>query len=258
MAKALYRLAERFHSIQGEGTHAGVQMHFIRLAGCNVGKFMAPALLRSESEFSILDPEQRSRTRVLAMERERYPNYSVCQTALGQRFLCDTVYNRVVESMDADQIISDTFEQHICVTGGEPFLSDLTELLVAAYAAEVCVHIETSGTLPIKGRIPEHVLDHVWVTCSPKAGFLHSNADQIDEYKFVISKDQGMDVVNQITRFMVELNLSSDYLKPAVFIQPVNGINTVDRIELEFVTKVLRENPEWRLSCQLHKLLGLQ
>lgn len=235
VAKA-YPIAERFHSIQGEGEHAGRAMHFVRLAGCNVGK--APVGVSH-------DPLR------------LFPNHTICTNVFGESFLCDTDYSKA-ESITVADIIADTHEKHICVTGGEPLLYDLLPITYAADAAGILVHIETSGTK----RIPAEWLDrgNVWITCSPKEGFLVENLQEglVDELKFTVSAQaEPAAVVQQIERILSD-GASADYPAPMVWLQPINGVHELYRDSAMRAMEVLRIRPEWRLCVQVHKAIGVR
>src|SRR5512146_688808 len=93
-----YPVAEIFHSIQGEGVFTGTPMLFVRLAGCNVGVASSQG--------------------------------SVCRTFTGAEFPCDTDY-KMTKRASEQEIIQECHEEHICITGGEPFIHDLSDLIHA-------------------------------------------------------------------------------------------------------------------------------
>lgn len=227
----IYKIAEYFDSIQGEASYAGARMFFIRLAGCNVGKYIEP-------EFDDLKT-----LRVL------HPKHSVCTSALGNSFLCDTDYH-AAETFTEEQLISLAAPQSpiVCITGGEPFLWELTPLVEALWKIGKKVHIETSGTLPFKSGCD-------WLTCSPKANFLPANLSLVDEWKFVVDKSMGqpVEVAKKILEFVKYAQ------NKRVFIQPANDIEVIDKENLEYALAVMKcTNSPWRLSIQAHKLLKMR
>jgi organic radical activating enzyme len=231
-----YPVAEWFHSVQGEGAFAGTQMHFIRLAGCNVGKALEVAL-------------DQVPLRVIA-EASSHPHHTMCTSVTGNKFLCDTDY-RAKHHANIPAMLADTWENYICLTGGEPFLHKLRPLVAAAAARSIQVHVETSGTVPI------FTADHMWITCSPKAGYLRENSPFIDEFKFVVHSSEGYGVLIKIDNILRDIlhDAGNDKL---VFLQPVNSVQEVDVDEVHFVMRLLKARPAWRLSAQVHKLLGLR
>ena len=206
-------IAETFHSLQGEGVYTNVPFFFIRTAGCNVGTA---------------------------------PEYGSCFTADGREFQCDTDYRKKLE-FSLDEMLAEAWEEHICITGGEPFLHDLSEVL---NFPSKHFHFETSGTLPLpkwlvtgRGRV------RLWVSCSPKKGFLLSNQDIINEWKFLID-----DSFKNAIRVIEETIGDSE---APVFLQPVNQTHAVNYHNLALCQKLLRERPDWRISMQTHKLVNL-
>jgi 7-carboxy-7-deazaguanine synthase (Cx14CxxC type) len=124
---------------------------------------------------------------------------------------------------------------YVVCTGGEPLLQ-LDEDLVAAFHAEGFeVAIETNGS-----RLSPPGID--WVCVSPKAGselLLRSG----DELKLVYPQ-AGAEPENfqhlDFQRF---------------FLQPMDGLEREANINLAIEYCLL--HPQWRLSLQTHKLLGL-
>lgn len=123
----------------------------------------------------------------------------------------------------------------VVCTGGEPLLQ-LDEALVAAFhEVGLEVAIETNGT-----RLPPPGID--WVCVSPKAG-----ADFVlrcgHELKLVFPqtgaepmKYEGLDFVH-------------------FFLQPMDGL--LREVHTQLATQYCLEHPQWRLSLQTHKLIGL-
>jgi len=162
-----YPIAETFYSLQGEGTYAGTPMFFVRLAGCNVGRY--PRAPQGDQPESIPEPFQ-----IL------HPEYATCTSFSNAQFICDTDY-RVKERLTSYEIgerVKESKADHVCLTGGEPFIHNLDDLLFTLDGYSI--HIETSGTKPIEN------LRGDWITCSPKAGFLKENVEHILEYKFLV------------------------------------------------------------------------
>jgi 7-carboxy-7-deazaguanine synthase len=225
-------LAEDFHSYQGEGLYAGTPMHFIRTAGCNVGRNPCEDVgmhyeLGKDKDFPIL------KTGHVAYR---------CHTHDGRGFWCDTDFHKGVVT-DITGVINSTWENYICVTGGEPLLhrDKITELVKRAEDRGIKVHIETSGTIDWKPPVDSSV----WITCSPKQGYLPSMLVEANEIKLLV--DSGFrlqDVPDTIIRHH------------RVFIQPVNDELAVDTNNLELCHRIIRDMPNWRLSVQLHKLFG--
>lgn len=234
-------VSQDFHSIQGEGYHVGVPMHFVRVTGCNVGRFP-----------NRVSPPKNISKELLVIQRD-IPNHSICASYSGEQFICDTDYQRIVGRLTVEDIKRDTWEQHVCFTGGEPILYgiELVEMVPQLVDSGIQVNIETSGTV----LIPKEISDIAWITCSPKYGFKEENVRHIDELKFVVSTDttdEAMDMMEQLSQRVGEIRGGYTYL------QPVNGISEVLTANVERCLALLRSHPDWRLSVQLHKLLNVE
>jgi organic radical activating enzyme len=123
----------------------------------------------------------------------------------------------------------------IVLTGGEPLLQVDTGLVSILKEAGYYIAVETNGTI----RVPNG-LD--WLTVSPKAG-----ADLIqktgDELKLVYPQD------DILPKEYEDLNFKYFYLQP----KDDNFIKDNINMALEYCLN----NPCWRLSLQLHKILGV-
>lgn len=120
----------------------------------------------------------------------------------------------------------------VVITGGEPSLQPLEEIVDAIHRSGRRVHIETNGT----NRLPDSI---DWITCSPKDGG-EVVTERIDELKVVY---QGRDVESMLDRYS---NAGSFYL------QPCSGANIPETIAY------IMEHPRWTLSLQTHKISGIR
>ena len=108
-------VVETFHSLQGEGHHAGRSAFFIRLAGCTVG---CPWCDTKHSWPAQGHPEQ-----------------------------------PVDALADAAQMAAEAGASFVVITGGEPLHHDLQPLTQSLDArCSLPLHLETSGVDPLSGR----------------------------------------------------------------------------------------------------------
>jgi 7-carboxy-7-deazaguanine synthase (Cx14CxxC type) len=126
-------------------------------------------------------------------------------------------------------------ERFVVCTGGEPLLQLDGSLLEALHARHFQVAVETNGTRPAPEGID-------WVCVSPKAGaelLLRSG----DELKFIFPQES-------ITpdRFA---NLEFHHF----FLQPMDGPDRESNTRAAIAYCLA--NPQWRLSLQTHKYLGI-
>jgi 7-carboxy-7-deazaguanine synthase len=231
METNLLPLAETFHSWQGEGVWVGTPMHFIRTAGCSVGK--AP-----RSGVQALAHKHVEALPVLPSGKSAWS----CATWDGRKFWCDTDFNKYLEKAPLD-LVKETWEKHICLTGGEPLIHQrkLEPLFELAKEAEKIVHIETSGTIFFPKR------RGVWITVAPKEGCIPEMLIWADEIKLLIDAKFHPD------------SLPKEILNhKTVFLQPVNYVSESNPQNLDRVQFWLKMFPHWRASVQLHKLLGMR
>lgn len=152
---------------------------------------------------------------------------------------CDTDHKlRFMQPVEGIVASLDRRFKHVIITGGEPLLQkeyyNLSEQLIAA---GFTVHVETNGTIPIKGT---YGTEFDYITVSPKSE--HFPQTWGFELKLVYT-GQSDDYLNRLLG-------STQFLH--YFLQPCHtntGPNTKETVEA-----VLR-NPEWRLSLQTHKIL---
>ncbi len=130
----------------------------------------------------------------------------------------------------------------VILTGGEPTLQLDRPLCDALHAAGYAVAVETNGTNEIESGLVD------FISCSPKTAehTLRVGAGgSVDELRYVRHAGQALP-------------------KPALvadhhFISPAfEPDGTVKRETLEWCVNLCKENPTWRLSLQLHKLLGVR
>lgn len=129
----------------------------------------------------------------------------------------------------------------IVITGGEPLMHDLTELIDALHRFNYEVNIETSGAHSLTGK-PD------WVCFSPKKfkAPLAEVAAVAHELKVVVYNKSDLLWAEQ-NRLLVSHNCKL-YLQPEWSKQ-----NTITPIILDYI----KAHPEWELSLQLHKFIKI-
>lgn len=126
-------------------------------------------------------------------------------------------------------------ERFVVCTGGEPLLQLEAPLLAALHARGFFVAVETNGTIA-----PPAGID--WLCVSPKAG-TELRARRGDELKLVWPQ------ANLDPRQFAELAFRYFYLQPrAGAALPENTAAAL---------RYCLAHPSWRLSVQLHKILGI-
>ena len=129
--------------------------------------------------------------------------------------------------------------RHAVITGGEPSLQqELPQLIDALHEAGFCVQIETNGTRPLPSTID-------WVTCSPKV-IEKTIIRQPHELK-VVYTGQDMSVYE------------TDFHPQEWSLQPCDTGHAERNQQLLSATiAYITQHPQWRLSLQTHKLIGVR
>lgn len=131
--------------------------------------------------------------------------------------------------------------QIVVITGGEPLMHDLSALTAALQSAGLSVHLETSGAHPFSGHFD-------WVTLSPKR-FKPPHASiyaHVSELKVVVAAAADLAWAEQQATQVaanVDKRLQPEWATPD---------------SQERVFRYVLQHPEWRVSLQTHKFLGVQ
>jgi 7-carboxy-7-deazaguanine synthase len=123
----------------------------------------------------------------------------------------------------------------VVCTGGEPLLQLDADLVAAFHAKGLQIALETNGTL-----VPPPGID--WICVSPKAG-APLKCLSGDELKLVYPQE-GLD-----PETLESLSFSYFYLQP----KDAPPRNT----HIQNAVRYCLEHPLWRLSLQIHKILGI-
>lgn len=124
----------------------------------------------------------------------------------------------------------------VVCTGGEPLLQVDVDLVDGLHEAGFEVAVETNGTQPAPAELD-------WICVSPKA-----NARLVltagDELKLVFPQE-GVDPA-----------IFEDLDFPSLLLQPMDGPDLIESTEraIEYCLK----HPQWRLSVQTHKYIGIR
>lgn len=221
-APKLYHVNEVFYSIQGEGARVGSANVFLRFAFCNLQ---------------------------CSIPREG--------------FNCDTDFNHG-ERMSVDQIVAAVRSEAagrgcgwVIVTGGEPTLQLDLPLVRALNAAGFKVAIETNGTR----RLDQDLLDALdWISVSPKRGQV-CHLQRANECRVVLHDGQW---INPEQTDMLQRS-SAWFVSPAFRAPDATAIDgyvasptDFDPHAASWCGQFVLLDPRFKLSIQLHKMLGVR
>lgn len=161
---------------------------------------------------------------------------------------CDTRHQPYKEYSEEEilrEIKKYTPCDRVVLTGGEPTLQITADFLDLLVESGYFVNIETNGTRLLPPMTNVH-----WVVCSPKFEFCKKagiKLDWIDELKVVYrGKEQDMSKYD-------EIEATYRYLQPCDTGNPETNMRIIKEA-IEFI----KQNPQWRLSLQTQKILGIR
>lgn len=227
----MYRVNEIFYTLQGEGCHSGIPAVFIRFSGCNL----------------------------------RCP-------------WCDTDFADYTE-MTAEEITAEAVaiyaipnerRRMVVLTGGEPSLQVDDTLIQELHKAGFYICIETNGTHPLPEGID-------WITCSPKMiyphpyratrnafpkgdelGETHLALHRVDEVKVVYTGEYDPEIWRRRLEaehwLLQPLRYNGEWLLQSGIDEWEDDRND----NLNDTVRYILSHPFWRLSVQLHKIVGIR
>ncbi len=134
-----------------------------------------------------------------------------------------------------DEAMESSSQPYVICTGGEPLLQLDTPLIEALHEAGFEIGVETNGTIKAPSGID-------WLTVSPKAdaALVQTSGDELKlVYPQVKAQPERFEALD-FTHF---------------FLQPTDNSEQAQNIAL--ATQYCMKHPQWRLSLQTHKLIGL-
>ena len=163
-----------------------------------------------------------------------------CNLSCG---FCDEMLHKgKYESLSYDDVLAKIKaypSHHIVITGGEPTMYDLNGFIEFLQAHMYSVAVETNG------YNFSNIVNANWVTYSPK-DWNHIAKNGYDEVKFVVSKTSKIDKIIAFKSY-----------KP-IFIQPQNEKDRPNPLNVAFCVEFVKAHPQFILSVQLHKFLGVE
>jgi 7-carboxy-7-deazaguanine synthase len=215
-----YTVKEIFYTLQGEGAQAGRASVFCRFSGCNLWSGREEDRSRAVCQFCDTD--------------------FVGTGPDGGRFgsaseLADAI-DRCWGGPPGDSDRPTGRVKYVVCTGGEPLLQLDDALIDALHARGFDVAVETNGTRPAPPSLD-------WICVSPKAGapFVQTSGSEL---KLVYPQENAPPENFAALQFR------------HFFLQPMDGPD-IERNTEDAIEYCLR-HPQWRLSIQTHKLVGIR
>ncbi len=219
-----YRVNSFFYSLQGEGANTGRAALFVRFAGCNL-------------------------------------RCSFCDTAFDTFTTCsaEDITARLLGYCKDFGLITD--KPMVVLTGGEPTLQTDEYLVDALHREGFYVAMESNGTRPAPPNLD-------WLTVSPKY-VEPCSYDDADEVKVVFTQAMANGdtaVLDRLSCLQVPDTAVRDDAGtsachkhvPQLYLQPCDtGDNTLNATIVKACVEYIKHHPQWRLSLQTHKLIGI-
>jgi 7-carboxy-7-deazaguanine synthase (Cx14CxxC type) len=214
-----YAVKEIFYTLQGEGAQAGRAAVFCRFAGCNLWT-------------------GREQDRATAVCKFCDTDFADVHGPGGGKFEGAVALAEAISEKwpaGSSREISGAGVRFVVCTGGEPLLQLDAGLIEALHARGFEIAVETNGTIAAPAGLD-------WVCVSPKAGALLVQ-ESGDELKLVYPQT-GIDP-ESLSRLAFR----------NFFLQPMDGPDRETNTKLAL--GYCMEHPQWRLSLQTHKILGI-
>ncbi len=218
-----YSVKEMFYTLQGEGTHAGRPAVFCRFAGCNLWS-------------------GREADRATAVCRFCDTDFVGTDGLGGGKFEHAEALAVRIASFWPDTEAGRKGQRFVVLTGGEPLLQVDADLIDALHAEGFLIAVETNGTIAAPAGLD-------WVCVSPKAG---STVVQTSGHELKV-------VVPQAGFSEADLQAMSSWQFDQRRVQAMDSADAAARQHAAaWAVQWCLDHPEWLLSVQTHKALGIR
>lgn len=223
----IYKINDIYPTIQGEGVLTGIPMILIRTQGCPVGCRFCD----TKETWDVSGIHRETKFADALGTNEKWADVSVRD-----------LVNYCVHIASG--------ETWILLTGGEPAMQELGDLVKALSSAGFKVALETSGTADLDS-VASAYLD--WVCVSPKIdqpggrqikGQVIARADEI---KYVVGKESDIELLKEKLK---EWKLKAE---TQILLQPISMSEKATQLCMEAATR-----NGWRISIQTHKILSIR
>ncbi|WP_026971640.1 7-carboxy-7-deazaguanine synthase [Aliagarivorans marinus] len=214
----MYLVKEMFYSLQGEGAQAGRPSVFCRFSGCNLWNGKESG--RANAQCSFCDTD-----------------FVGTDGNNGGKFRHAA---EVADAVAALWPAGNPGKPYVVCTGGEP-LMQLDDALIAAFHERGFeVAVETNGTLEAPAGID-------WLCVSPKAGCeLKQRSGHELKLIYPQAENDPQDFAN--------MDFDNFYLQA----KDETVLGGVANQNLQATLQYCLTHPQWRLSMQMHKIVGIE
>lgn len=143
----------------------------------------------------------------------------------------------------------------VCITGGEPTEQNLLPLLRKLNQDGYIIHLETNGTNSLK-----NIRNYFWhISVSPKIQSVPIHPEfykfpQANEIKIIIDREyKSTKDITDAYSLTNEILFSNDPITD-LYLQPEG--NKAENIQT--CIQLIKNDPNWKLSLQLHKIIGIK
>jgi 7-carboxy-7-deazaguanine synthase len=218
-----YQVKEIFYTLQGEGANTGHPAVFCRFAGCNLWS-------------------GRAADRDLAACRFCDTDFVGTDGTQGGKYDADTL----AQTVAAHWPTASHEGRLVVFTGGEPLLQVDPPLIDALHVQGFRIAVETNGTIAAPAGLD-------WICVSPKAstwqpGALDPFVQRTGHELKVVWPQAGLHLPT-----LEALDFSAFYLQPMDVPDPALRQSHVEQC---IATCLAR--PQWKLSLQTHKIIGIR
>lgn len=212
-----YSVKEIFYTLQGEGAQAGRAAVFCRFAGCNLWSGREED--RATAVCSFCD------TDFVGTDGQGGGKFATAQ-ALAEA---------IAARWPRDAAGAVAGKPYVVCTGGEPLLQLDAPLIDALHACGFEIAVETNGTQPAPAGLD-------WICVSPKA-----------DAPLVLTSGDELKLVYPQPLARPERFAGLDFKH--FFLQPMDSV--LQRQHMREAVDYCLAHPQWRLSVQMHKVVGI-
>ncbi|UZE96094.1 7-carboxy-7-deazaguanine synthase [Alkalimarinus alittae] len=230
----VYRVKEMFYSLQGEGAQSGRASLFCRFSKCNL--WTGREQDRADAVCNFCD------TDFVGTDGQNGGTFDTPQ-ALANAI--KVLWDAGIEAAGGTTTTADSnkTKPYVIFTGGEPLLQ-LNEVLVdEMHLLGFEVGVETNGTRPAPKGID-------WLCVSPKAD-AEVVLMQCNEIKLVFPQPLA-----KPERFE-HIKAQHYFLSPMADPLIIAGRDEKKATNMRLATDYCLAHPQWRLTLQMHKILGI-